>query len=73
MSRNRGSGADWKAQVCVGKTLGYDPPLTTFLGYFPTELAAAQAVDDEIYANVPGLIPKANFPPASHFIGRPGS
>jgi len=52
----------WQAQIRLGKKLGYDPPKTKFIGYYSTELAAAQAVDDYIYANVPKAIPKANFP-----------
>jgi len=62
VSRNRSGGPEWKASVFLGKKLGYDPPKTKHIGSYSTELAAAQAVDDYIYANVPKAIPKANFP-----------
>ena len=61
VSRRRG-GERWKAEVYLGKKLGYDPPEMKHIGSYSTELAAAHAVDDYIYANVRGLIPKANFP-----------
>mmetsp|Transcript_15597 Transcript_15597/g.46780 ORF Transcript_15597/g.46780 Transcript_15597/m.46780 type:complete len:196 (-) Transcript_15597:71-658(-) len=62
VGRNRRGGPEWQAKIKLGKQLGYDPPETKFVGRYSTELAAAQAVDDYIYANVRGLIPKANFP-----------
>ena len=62
MTRNRGVGADWRAQIKLGKTLDYDPPKMKHIGCYSTELATAQAVDDYIFANVPALIPKVNFP-----------
>ena len=62
VSRNRSGGPRWQAYVILGKKLGYDPPKTKHIGSYSTELAAAQAVDDYIYTNVRGLIPKANFP-----------
>ena len=52
----------WQAQIRLGKKLGYDPPKTKNIGIYATELAAAQAVDAYIYANVPKAIPKVNFP-----------
>ena len=62
VSRNRGGGAEWVAKIRLGKQLGYDPPKTKHIGVYSTELAAAQAVDDYIYTNLPKAIPKANFP-----------
>ena len=52
----------WQAQIRLGKKLDYDPPKTKNIGLYATELAAAQAVDAYIYANVPKAIPKVNFP-----------
>jgi len=62
VTRKRRAGTEWIAKISLGKKLGYNPPKTKNIGYYSTELAAAQAVDDYIYANVPKAIPKANFP-----------
>ena len=58
----RGHGDKWQASIRLGKKLGFDPPKSKHIGLYSTELAAAQAVDDYIYANLPGLIPMVNFP-----------
>ena len=62
VTRTRRAGTKWIAKIRLGKKLGYNPPKTKNIGYYSTELAAAQAVDDYIYANLPGLIPMVNFP-----------
>ena len=62
VTRNHGRGAKWLAEIYLGKKLGYNPPSKKHIGRYSTELEAAQAIDDYIYANVRGLIPKANFP-----------
>ena len=61
-STTAGHGADWRAQILLGKKLGYDPSEKKHIGCYPTELEAAHAVDDYIYKNVPKAIPKVNFP-----------